>query len=95
MRTAAVLLMLMLSGCASSTLTGEDRVKAVDACEAAILAALPGVLAMIDRTDSTNLQKATETDAALRQANALPACAKVGSNALTVLREQRAARRAK
>lgn len=94
MRTAIVLV-LLLAACASATLTGEERVKAIDACEVAILAALPSVLAIIDGTKATNLQKATETDAALRQANALPACAKVGSNALTVLREQRAARRAR
>lgn len=89
-----LLLLATLAGCASQQLTPAQRLADVLACETAIAAAGIPLATAITNKDSANSQKAAEAKVALDQANALPACAKVGANAAVVVNENIAARKA-
>lgn len=90
----AVLALLTLAACSSTTLTPTQRIADVVACEAAVaIAGIPIAQAIADQA-SPNAAKASAAQKAVTDANALPACLKVGANAATVIAEQRAMRKA-
>lgn len=87
MNRSTVGILLLLAGCTSTTLSTAQRISDIQACAiAAAAAGIPIVQAVADAS-SPNTKKATDAQTAVHNANALPACLKVGANAAVVVSE--------
>jgi hypothetical protein len=89
-----VLILATLTGCASvgDAPSATQRIADAIACEAAAVQLIGPITSIIADSASADAAKANSAQAALDKANALPACIKVGANAVQVVAAQKAAR---